>query len=45
MYPGDADGTYKPVSEQGISAPLDDFLGCHDLSAFPAKGIVGAACG
>jgi hypothetical protein len=45
VYPGDADGTYKPVSEHGISAPLDDFLGCHDLSAFPAKGIVGAACG
>ncbi len=45
VYPGDADGTYRPVSEQGLSAPLDDFLGCHDLSAFPAKGIVGAACG
>jgi hypothetical protein len=45
VYPGDADGTYKPVSEHGISAPLDDFLGCHDLSAFPEKGIVGAACG
>ena len=43
--PGDADGTYKPVSEHGIVAPLDDFLGCHDLSAFPDKGIVGAACG
>ena len=45
VYPGDADGTYKPVSEHGIVAPLDDFLGCHDLSAFPDKGIVGAACG
>jgi hypothetical protein len=45
VYPGDADGTYKPVSEHGISAPLDDFLGCHDLSSFPKKGIVGAACG
>jgi hypothetical protein len=45
VYPGDADGTYKPVSEHGIAAPLDDFLGCHDLSAFPGKGIVGAACG
>jgi hypothetical protein len=45
VYPGDADGTYKPVSEHGISAPLDDFLGCHDLSSFPEKGIVGAACG
>ncbi|MGH2968122.1 MAG: hypothetical protein ACRDK0_03510 [Solirubrobacteraceae bacterium] len=45
VYPGDADGTYRPVSEQGIRAPLDDFLGCHDLSAFPAKGMVGAACG
>ena len=45
VYPGDADGTYRPVSEQGITAPLDDFLGCHDLSVFPAKGIVGAACG
>ncbi len=45
VYPGDADGTYKPVSEHGITAPLDDFLGCHDLSSFPAKGIVGAACG
>jgi LVIVD repeat len=45
VYPGDADGTYKPVSEHGIVAPLDDFLGCHDLSSFPGKGIVGAACG
>jgi LVIVD repeat len=45
VYPGDADGTYKPVSDHGISAPLDDFLGCHDLSSFPKKGIVGAACG
>jgi hypothetical protein len=45
VYPGDKDGTYKPVSEHGIVAPLDDFLGCHDLSSFPAKGIVGAACG
>ena len=45
VYPGDADGTYRPVSDHGISAPLDDFLGCHDLSAFPGKGIVGAACG
>jgi hypothetical protein len=45
VYPGDADGTYKPVSEHGIHAPLDDFLGCHDISTFPAKGIVGAACG
>ncbi len=39
VYPGDADGTYRPVSEHGLVAPLDDFLGCHDLSAFPAKGI------
>ena len=38
VYPGDADGTYKPVSEHGIVAPLDDFLGCHDLSSFPALG-------
>jgi hypothetical protein len=45
VYPGDKDGTYKPVSEHGIEAPLDDFLGCHDLSSFPDKGIVGAACG
>ena len=45
VYPGDADGTYKPVSDHGISAPLDDFLGCHDLSSFPDKGMVGAACG
>jgi hypothetical protein len=45
VYPGDADGTYKPVSEHGLTAPLDDFLGCHDLSAFPARGVVGAACG
>jgi hypothetical protein len=45
VYPGDADGTYRPKSEQGINVPLDDFLGCHDLSAFPGKGIVGAACG
>ena len=44
VYPNDADGTYRPVSEQGISAPLDDFLGCHDLSVFPGKGVVGAAC-
>jgi hypothetical protein len=45
VYPGDADGTYKPVTEHGISAPLNDFLGCHDLSSFPEKRIVGAACG
>ena len=45
VYPGDADGVYKPVSEHGITAPLDNFLGCHDLSSFPAKGMVGAACG
>jgi hypothetical protein len=45
VYPGDADGTYKPVSEHGITAPLDNFLGCHDLSSFPGKGLVGAACG
>jgi LVIVD repeat len=45
VYPGDVDGRYRPVSEHGIAAPLDDFLGCHDLSSFPAKGIVGAACG
>ncbi len=45
VYPGDADGVYRPVSEHGIVAPLDNFLGCHDLSSFPAKGIVGAACG
>jgi hypothetical protein len=46
VYPGDADGTYRPGTEQGLgSGVLDDFLGCHDLSAFPKKGIVGAACG
>jgi len=45
VYPGDADGVYKPASEQGLSGVLDNFLGCHDLSVFPAKGIVGAACG
>jgi hypothetical protein len=45
VYPNDADGTYKPVSEHGITAPLDDFLGCHDISTFPDLGIVGAACG
>ena len=45
VYPGDADGTYKPVSEHGLTAPLDDFLGCHDLSVFPKRGVVGAACG
>ena len=45
VYPGDADGVYRPVSDHGIVAPLDNFLGCHDLSSFPAKGIVGAACG
>ena len=46
VYPGDADGTYRPGSEHGLGAGvLDDFLGCHDLSAFPKKGIVGAACG
>ncbi len=44
VYPGDADGTYRPVSEQGLRAPLDDFLGCHDLSVFPGKAMVGAAC-
>ena len=45
VYPNDPDGTYKPVSEHGVVAPLDDFLGCHDLSTFPGVGIVGAACG
>jgi LVIVD repeat len=45
VYPGDADGVYKPVSDHGISAPLDNFLGCHDLSTFPGIGLVGAACG
>ena len=45
VYPGDSDGVYRPVSEHGIVAPLDNFLGCHDLSTFPDKGIVGAACG
>jgi LVIVD repeat len=50
VYPGDSDGVYKPVSDQGlvpVGTPgiLDNFLGCHDLSTFPAKGIVGAACG
>ena len=45
VYPGDADGVYKPVSDHGIVAPLDNFLGCHDLSSFPDLGIVGAACG
>jgi hypothetical protein len=45
VYPGDEDGTYKPVSDHGIVAPLDDFLGCHDLSSFPKKRLVGAACG
>ena len=44
VYPGDADGVYKPVSDQGLTGVLDNFLGCHDLSVFPAKGIVGAAC-
>ncbi|MDA0174685.1 hypothetical protein OJ998_36640 [Solirubrobacter taibaiensis] len=45
VYPGDEDGTYRPVRDHGIVAPLDDFLGCHDLSSFPDLGIVGAACG
>ena len=50
VYPDDADGVYKPVSEHalapvGTPGILDNFLGCHDLSSFPAKGIVGAACG
>jgi hypothetical protein len=46
VYPDDEDGTYRPGTEQGLgSGVLDDFLGCHDLSAFPKKGIVGAACG
>ena len=45
VYPGDADGTYRPVRDHGIVAPLDNFLGCHDLSSFPDLGIVGAACG
>ena len=45
VYPGDADGVYRPASEQGLSGVLDNFLGCHDLSVFPARGIVGAACG
>jgi hypothetical protein len=49
VYPGDADGVYKPVTDHAVALPgsgtLDNFLGCHDLSSFPAKGIVGAACG
>jgi hypothetical protein len=45
VYPGDSDGVYRPVRDHGIVAPLDNFLGCHDLSSFPDKGIVGAACG
>jgi hypothetical protein len=45
VYPGDDDGVYRPVRDHGINAPLDNFLGCHDLSSFPALGIVGAACG
>ena len=46
VYPGDADGTYRPGSEQGLGAGvLDNFLGCHDISVFTAKQIVGAACG
>ena len=45
VYPGDADGVYRPVKDHGIVAPLDNFLGCHDLSSFPDLGIVGAACG
>ena len=45
VYPGDADGVYKPVTDHGIVAPLDNFLGCHDISTFPDLGIVGAACG
>ena len=45
VYPGDSDGVYRPVLDHGITAPLDNFLGCHDLSTFPAEGIVGAACG
>ena len=47
VYPGDADGVYKPVTDHGLQPPtvLDNFLACHDLSSFPDKGIVGAACG
>ena len=45
VYPGDSDGVYRPVRDHGIVAPLDNFLGCHDLSSFPEKGIIGAACG
>jgi hypothetical protein len=45
VYPGDSDGIYRPVRDHSIVAPLDNFLGCHDLSTFPEKGIVGAACG
>ncbi len=45
VYPGDPDGVYKPVTDHGNTAPLDNFLGCHDLSSFPAKGMIGAACG
>ena len=33
------------MTDHGIVAPLDNFLGCHDLSSFPDLGIVGAACG
>ncbi len=48
VYPGDADGVYKPISDHGLVGPatlLDNFLACHDLSSFPERGIVGAACG
>jgi len=38
VYPGDEDGTYRPVRDHGIVAPLDDFLGCHDLSSFRRQG-------
>ncbi|HEV3002667.1 MAG TPA: hypothetical protein VGW75_18160 [Solirubrobacteraceae bacterium] len=45
VYPGDADGVYRPVTDHGLTGVLDNFLACHDLSAFPEKGVVGAACG
>lgn len=49
-YPGDADNSYLPISEQGLNggvvAPglVDGMRACHDLSVFPDLGLVSGAC-
>jgi hypothetical protein len=52
VYPGDADNNYLPLKEHnlaggqfgGIPGLVDGMRACHDISVFPAVGLVGAAC-